>query len=60
MYRYLKNMIAAAEMVGEVVTVRQTVKGTYSSDEIEICGITEDGKTFELELKVREQKNDRN
>lgn len=59
MYKHLKNMLSAAETVGEVVTVHQSVKGTYTGDEIRINGITDDGKEFELELTVREKRDDR-
>lgn len=60
MYKHLKNMLSAAETVGEVVTVRQSVKGSYTGDEIRIIGRTDDGKEFELELTVREKNDDRN
>lgn len=60
MYKHLKNMLSAAETVGEVVTVRQSVKGSYTDDEIRICGTTAEGKEFELELTIREKKDDRN
>lgn len=59
MYKYLKNMLSAAETVGEVVTVRQSVKGTYTGDEIRIFGTTAEGKEFELELTIKEKKDDR-
>lgn len=59
MYKHLKNMLSLAETVGEVVTVHQSVKGTYTGDEIRINGITDDGKEFELKLTVREKRDDR-
>lgn len=59
MYKYLKDMISAAETVGEIVTVRQSVKCSYSGNEIRIVGTTEDGKEFTLELSIHEKCDNR-
>lgn len=60
MYKHLKSMIGAAESVGNIKSVRQTEEDRFYGNEIKITGTTEDGKEFELELTIREKKDDRN
>jgi hypothetical protein len=57
MYEILKKLLPAAETIGTVETVRQTVKDPkfYVHDEITIKGITADGKAFTLHLEVEEK-----
>ena len=59
MYKHLKNMLSAAESVGEIKTVRQSVACTYSDDEIRIVGTTAEGKEFTLELSIYEKRDNR-
>lgn len=61
MYDILKKLLSAAEQIGTVETVRQTVKKPDSiwGDEVTITGTTLDGRSFllSLELKDKESKN---
>jgi hypothetical protein len=60
-YEFLKKLLSAAEQIGTVETVRQTVKSPDSiwGDEVTITGTTIDGRSFSLslELKGKESKN---
>lgn len=58
MYEYLKKLLEVAESIGTVETAEMHPKGTYRASGIEIEGVTADGRTFELRLRVAEKEEE--
>lgn len=60
MYKFLGSMLDIASLIGAIDYIHMSQKTLYCDDCITIRGKMENGKEFELELNVRENKDDRN
>lgn len=56
MVKYINLMLQAAKHIGNVNGLAMTEACEYIPNRIRITGVTEDGKTFSLELDVGECK----
>ena len=58
MYKFLTMLQPAAEQIGRISDVRAETACRFYGDHIVIKGDTPDGRSFELELSIKEKKGD--